>query len=103
MGGDQADRTLYVGNLHPKTTEELLFELFLQVSNPRLSFFYIPLVNVCVLYAVLDKGLIQMYESYMNVEDKSAFGGRILMESEKRLVGYFWHGLQSFQVLPYMW
>ncbi|XP_040181367.1 RNA-binding protein 7 [Rana temporaria] len=32
MGGDQADRTLYVGNLHPKSTEELLFELFLQAG-----------------------------------------------------------------------
>lgn len=30
MGGEQADRTLFVGNLHPKATEELLFELFLQ-------------------------------------------------------------------------
>ncbi|KAM5132266.1 RNA-binding protein 7 [Mantella aurantiaca] len=32
MGGDQADRTLYVGNLHPRTTEELLYELFLQAG-----------------------------------------------------------------------
>lgn len=32
MGGEQADRTLFVGNLHPKATEELLFELFLQAG-----------------------------------------------------------------------
>lgn len=29
---DEADRTLFVGNLDPKVTEELIFELFLQVG-----------------------------------------------------------------------
>nr|ACI33814.1 RNA-binding protein 7 [Salmo salar] len=29
---DEADRTLFVGNLDPKVTEELLFELFLQAG-----------------------------------------------------------------------
>ncbi|CAI9584325.1 unnamed protein product [Staurois parvus] len=32
MGAEQADRTLFVGNLHPRATEELLFELFLQAG-----------------------------------------------------------------------
>ncbi|XP_068098905.1 RNA-binding protein 7 [Hyperolius riggenbachi] len=36
MGSGQADRTLFVGNLHPKATEELLFELFLQ-AGPALN------------------------------------------------------------------
>ncbi|XP_072283267.1 RNA-binding protein 7 [Pyxicephalus adspersus] len=36
MGADVADRTLFVGNLHPKATEELLFELFLQ-AGPAVS------------------------------------------------------------------
>uniref|UniRef100_A0A8C9FVJ9 Uncharacterized protein n=1 Tax=Pavo cristatus TaxID=9049 RepID=A0A8C9FVJ9_PAVCR len=33
MGGTaaEADRTLFVGNLDPKVTEELIFELFHQV------------------------------------------------------------------------
>ncbi|XP_064831116.1 RNA-binding protein 7-like isoform X2 [Oncorhynchus masou masou] len=30
---DEADRTLFVGNLDPKVTEELLFELFLQLFS----------------------------------------------------------------------
>lgn len=30
---DEADRTLFVGNLDSQVTEELLFELFLQVSE----------------------------------------------------------------------
>lgn len=29
---DEADRTLFVGNLDPQVTEEVIFELFLQVS-----------------------------------------------------------------------
>lgn len=29
---DEADRTLYVGNLDPQVTEEVIFELFLQAS-----------------------------------------------------------------------
>jgi len=28
---DEADRTLFVGNLDPQVTEEIIFELFLQV------------------------------------------------------------------------
>lgn len=32
---DEADRTLFVGNLDPQVTEELLFELFLQVWKKR--------------------------------------------------------------------
>lgn len=32
---DEADRTLFVGNLDPQVTEELLFELFLQVRVNR--------------------------------------------------------------------
>ena len=31
-GDDEANRTLWVGNLHEKVTDEILFELFLQVS-----------------------------------------------------------------------
>ncbi len=29
---DEADRTLFVGSLDPQVTEEVIFELFLQVS-----------------------------------------------------------------------
>ncbi|XP_069804354.1 RNA-binding protein 7 [Dendropsophus ebraccatus] len=36
MGAAEADRTLFVGNLDPRATEELLFELFLQ-AGPALS------------------------------------------------------------------
>ncbi|XP_075696249.1 RNA-binding protein 7 [Rhinoderma darwinii] len=36
MGVAEADRTLFVGNLDPRATEELLFELFLQ-AGPALS------------------------------------------------------------------
>ncbi|KAM3923218.1 RNA-binding protein 7 [Leptodactylus fuscus] len=32
MGAPEADRTLFVGNLDPRATEELLFELFLQAG-----------------------------------------------------------------------
>ncbi|KAM4015564.1 RNA-binding protein 7 [Anomaloglossus baeobatrachus] len=32
MGAAEADRTLFVGNLDPRATEELLFELFLQAG-----------------------------------------------------------------------
>ncbi|KAM8927253.1 RNA-binding protein 7 [Pelodytes ibericus] len=32
MGASDADRTLFVGNLDPRATEELLFELFLQAG-----------------------------------------------------------------------
>ncbi|CAH2319456.1 RNA-binding 7 isoform X1 [Pelobates cultripes] len=32
MGASEADRTLFVGNLDPRTTEEILFELFLQAG-----------------------------------------------------------------------
>lgn len=34
---DEADRTLFVGNLDPKVTEELIFELFLQVTLSALA------------------------------------------------------------------
>lgn len=34
----EADRTLFVGNLETKVTEELLFELFHQVSSRRQAF-----------------------------------------------------------------
>jgi len=30
---DEADRTLFVGNLDPQVTEEIIFELFLQVRD----------------------------------------------------------------------
>ncbi|OCT72339.1 hypothetical protein XELAEV_18035314mg [Xenopus laevis] len=36
MGAAEADRTLFVGNLDPRATEELLFELFLQ-AGPAFS------------------------------------------------------------------
>ncbi|KAG9482530.1 hypothetical protein GDO78_011286 [Eleutherodactylus coqui] len=36
MGAADADRTLFVGNLDPRATEELLFELFLQ-AGPALN------------------------------------------------------------------
>ncbi|XP_073513130.1 RNA-binding protein 7 [Phyllobates terribilis] len=36
MGAAEADRTLFVGNLDPRATEELLFELFLQ-AGPALN------------------------------------------------------------------
>ncbi|XP_053547550.1 RNA-binding protein 7 [Bombina bombina] len=36
MGAAEADRTLFVGNLDPRATEELLFELFLQ-AGPAIS------------------------------------------------------------------
>lgn len=36
MGAAEADRTLFVGNLDPRATEELLFELFLQ-AGPALT------------------------------------------------------------------
>ncbi|XP_056399315.1 RNA-binding protein 7 [Hyla sarda] len=36
MGAAEADRTLFVGNLDPRATEELLFELFLQ-AGPAVS------------------------------------------------------------------
>ncbi|XP_069470629.1 RNA-binding protein 7 [Ambystoma mexicanum] len=32
MGASEADRTLFVGNLDPRVTEELMFELFLQAG-----------------------------------------------------------------------
>jgi len=35
---DEGERTLWCGNIHDQVTEELLYELFLQVSdNYRLS------------------------------------------------------------------
>lgn len=40
---DEADRTLFVGNLDPQVTEEVIFELFLQVSA------LVSLINVSLL------------------------------------------------------
>ena len=42
MGEDQADRTLWVGQLDSRVTEEILYELFLQV---RLIKFRLELVG----------------------------------------------------------
>ena len=35
---DEAERTLYCGNLDSRVTEDILFELFIQVRN--VTFFY---------------------------------------------------------------
>lgn len=37
--GNRDRRTLYCGNLHENVTEELLFELFLQVRIEKFSFY----------------------------------------------------------------
>lgn len=47
---DASQKTLWVGNLPENITEELLYELFLQVSNAKLyiySFTYIFLNEFC--------------------------------------------------------
>lgn len=46
---DETDRTLFVGNLDQKVTEELLFELFLQVTIEELASATVALASVSYL------------------------------------------------------
>lgn len=47
---DEADRTLFVGNLDPQVTEEVIFELFLQVSVSVSLISLLMLVKYCCLF-----------------------------------------------------
>lgn len=47
---DEADRTLFVGNLDPQVTEEVIFELFLQVSALASLISLLMLVTGCCCF-----------------------------------------------------
>ncbi len=42
---DNSERTVYVGNIHQNVTDDLLFELFVQVFDQRILYNFLPICN----------------------------------------------------------